>query len=693
MENIEVMSKSQQLSEFQSQLSPELSTFAVETLEKSPTSSKETLSWLEWCQNRKNVKVTSWTVPYGILPQGISITLHDVKVSGEGKRHVPDDKIYNNNDDIRDKVARGNTVLQIHDTHNKTIEYDMAVFALKKFTGGMGDEDEDQPDNDLVWQKYFLKPLEEVTKVVCMIKENGEAGHVSVRVIDDKFFFIAGSKNVHLMFRTAEHLENYTDGRFSVAKMVGHAWLQQLDKIQSSKIPSLLSFLHESKLTMIFEILCPAYQHVVDLSNLSQPHLKFLTFTRQYREGIEDKAHESLAAFSPDKCIDFVRQFGLDSANYEVIAAHETEQRMMKVRKGIDYEGEVLYFLDKNYSTIGLLKKKTTWYIILRAIREKVSYVFSTYKKNPGAWSSTENRKLLVKLNKRLEEIQKWLSLTDQEKLEWQILGKSFQNWLVEKLISSRGDIDKYSVRGNFPQLWKTFHAERNLPPGSEQSIVDTNLFSDFGDTVTATEHVGNTLEEPRVTSPVIVITDEVFNHTPHVTAFIVRNVDLLGKNLKKVQNALNKTNGKVCGNKKKAAIGLHDLQKLRSPELIYKLLTFDTFLNSCDEDEREKLTNSADSQTQYPTLFENTSPVSSHPIFTSERTKVTEDTENIFVEIASNKSEEVVEAAANAMILQFYHMGIKMNSVEKCVHIENVKVILPDGSLKLYPKTIQFEK
>lgn len=30
----------------------------------------------------------------------------------------------------------------------------------RKFTGGMGDEDEEQPENDLVWKKYFLKPVE-----------------------------------------------------------------------------------------------------------------------------------------------------------------------------------------------------------------------------------------------------------------------------------------------------------------------------------------------------------------------------------------------------------------------------------------------------------------------------------------------------------------------------------------------------
>jgi hypothetical protein len=26
----------------------------------------------------------------------------------------------------------------------------------------MGDEDEDQPENDLVWQKYFLRPLQAI---------------------------------------------------------------------------------------------------------------------------------------------------------------------------------------------------------------------------------------------------------------------------------------------------------------------------------------------------------------------------------------------------------------------------------------------------------------------------------------------------------------------------------------------------
>jgi hypothetical protein len=45
---------------------------------------------------------------------------------------------------------------------------------------------------------------------------------------------------------------------------------------------------------------------------------------------------------------------------------------LTKIRKDHGYEGVVLYFLDSEYNVIGLLKKKTTWYIIIRAVREKL---------------------------------------------------------------------------------------------------------------------------------------------------------------------------------------------------------------------------------------------------------------------------------------------------------------------------------
>ena len=127
--------------------------------------SESTVSWLSWCRAQRLVKVTPWQVPGGILPPGYTGTLHDVKVGACDKKYGgPDDKIYNSSPEIRDKVARGNTVLELHHEATQQTKHDMVVFALKKFTGGMGDEDEEQPEDDLVWQRYFLAPLDQVRR-------------------------------------------------------------------------------------------------------------------------------------------------------------------------------------------------------------------------------------------------------------------------------------------------------------------------------------------------------------------------------------------------------------------------------------------------------------------------------------------------------------------------------------------------
>ena len=72
--------------------------------------------------------------------------------------------------ELREKVARGNTILYMNDTSatagasgskgTSSVTHDNVIFALRKFTGGMGDEDEDQPDSGKTWMNYFLKPLE-----------------------------------------------------------------------------------------------------------------------------------------------------------------------------------------------------------------------------------------------------------------------------------------------------------------------------------------------------------------------------------------------------------------------------------------------------------------------------------------------------------------------------------------------------
>ncbi len=72
------------------------------------------------------------------------------------------------------------------------------------------------------------------------------------------------------------------------------------------------------------------------------------------------------------------------------LAFKDTQDYLTKIRKDYGYEGAVLYFLDQDYNVIGLLKKKTAWYIIIRAVREKLRRHISP--KNTESIDELKNR-------------------------------------------------------------------------------------------------------------------------------------------------------------------------------------------------------------------------------------------------------------------------------------------------------------
>ena len=334
--------------------------------------------------------------------------------------------------------------------------------------------------------------------------------------------------------------------------------------------------------------------------------------------------------------------------------------------------------MDKDNNTVGLLKKKTTWYIVLRAIREKVSHVWSTYRyrlmdiarplssiayfcfrKNPGGWNASLNSSHLAKLDKRLDEIQRWLSLSDEDTRAWKMRGRAFQTWLVAKLLSRPGDLDKFSVRGNFPQLWKLFNVETSLQR-SDSSVMEVDTGAGM--------ETGNILEVPRGSSPLIDICDDPDSAGVHVGAFILRNVDLLGKNLKRLGNAVQKTHKKVCDNKKLAVITCLDLKSIhpvKSRSLIFK------------------------NTKPKPHLLDGEDKIFCSPDDVNEATEVSESTEDIMIVIISNKSEEVLTSVFNALIQQIYHLAIRLNCVEKCVHVEKVKISYGYNLVKYFPESL----
>lgn len=414
-------------------------------------------SWLLWAKSHPNLKIVTADVPDDILPDGISGRLLDVKINFRG----PDDVIYDKDAEIRQKVARGNSFLELTNQNSSQVITRCIIYGLKKFTGGLGDDDDRDKGDDYTWKMYFTKPLDESRSVICTRKVNGEAAHFSVTSIFGHRYFCAGSKNVHMIFRSREDLNKYDlkASRYTIALEICRCLLDFFDSMSEKRKEMFFEFLLVYQLTAIFEILNPNHPHVEDISFLSFPQMKFITWTSNIlisNSADDNNSSFQLSTFAPDVSIEIARCFGLSTVDYEVIDTEELDERMNMVRNYYDREGEVFFFVDCHRNVIGMLKKKSIWYIIVRAIREKIRTTCNKYLKNPSTFQLKQENE---KIEKRINEIQTWLGIDDEAVKEWKKLGKDFLEWIIEKLRCNQ--LSTEAALTMFPLHWKTFLREQ----------------------------------------------------------------------------------------------------------------------------------------------------------------------------------------------------------------------------------------
>ncbi|PAA63062.1 hypothetical protein BOX15_Mlig013642g4, partial [Macrostomum lignano] len=428
--------------------------------------------YLNWASNHAHVKLHTTTVPDCILPKGYQCILHDVQVK---VKHGPDDAVYDRHADLRKMVARGNTVLEVRlqgkmhrdegagDSKASCLQSAppgtyVALKALKKFTGGSGDDD-DRSDcvADQVWHQYFSKPIASATRLVRTRKANGEALHVAVIRLGGVDYFLGGSKNTHILFRQFEDLQHFTHDRCRVARKFCADFLCYFDQLPADNRKAFVDYLREQFVTAVFEILYSDHQHIELLTN-KVPIPKFITFTSHDIDSV------SMSYMPPDSAIDLARDsFGLDPTSYEVCEPSEFESVCELIRRGHGYEGEVLYFIDASNEVIGLLKKKTAWYILIRALREKIKSAASLGAKRPGQFDANMHQK---NIHKRIREIQNWLGLSSEITQRWQQIGADLLNFCVRRLSTQR-DQFKDLVFNQFPVVWKQFLDET----GTDDSV------------------------------------------------------------------------------------------------------------------------------------------------------------------------------------------------------------------------------
>lgn len=399
----------------------------------------------------KLLKISSSDVPKDILPEGCEGIIHDIRVSG----HHADDKIYSNNSDIRQKIPRGTTLLDLKKGSGEETIQDVVIYANRKFTGDIGDEDDVQQPESNEWKKYFLKDQEEAQQVICMKKLNGEAAHFSARKIDGEFYIITGSKNVHMIIKEKEDIEKYIGDRFTVAKVVARCLWDTLHALEEEHFTLLLKLLDLTKCTAMCELLQPENQHIMNLSNLKGPLLNVIGFTPP----AGDESCTSLLALPPHHTLKFLSCLGLSIPAYTAIPVGDVQKYREEIRHGkhgYHEEGVVLYFIDKNEDTIGLVKAKTVWYIMLRALREKVVYGFHTSRRRQQ--QTTDD--CISSCHKRFEEIQEWLSFTDSFLNKWKELAKSFIEWMAKEV--EEAHVLPENIRPRYPEVWEKFLKEKN---------------------------------------------------------------------------------------------------------------------------------------------------------------------------------------------------------------------------------------
>ncbi|KAJ3088269.1 hypothetical protein HK102_009144 [Quaeritorhiza haematococci] len=524
------------------------------------SASEDAQAFLDWSRGHKLVKVTSSPVPADILNPDVFAepTLHDIRVDpkglpkqkGRGFARMTDDEVYKVDEEVRRRVARGNTVFTfvLKSTGEKLAC--TPIWALKKFTGGIGDEDDDEKedvtmaeakesDSNLTswvggasWRRFFTGPPESASRVFVMEKANGAAGHLAVLRVgpkttpsqskksskksedaaDEEYVWIAGSKNVHLMARSIKDLEShYKDQRYFMARNVfsaiwdlmhpndatanaaadGKGLSPLTTTVASAKVDQdrFLHLLWSQHFTACFELLDPSDQHVENLSFLGPAGSVALQLYAlvSFDRAVKD---ENYFCEPPKIAFGLARMAGIPTVDMKEVplqvvvkgdAAKDLgEDEILKrliadIRLSHGKEGAVLYFVDGKGWVLGLLKKKSIWYVAIRAIREK----FKNYQRlspqasppkggKPAPTVAEIQSRTATKLKSRFTEIGSWLGLDATALESWKSLALAANDWMAEKVkamlaagSSASSETNVFGLMdGKFPVLWSLFLSE-----------------------------------------------------------------------------------------------------------------------------------------------------------------------------------------------------------------------------------------
>ena len=243
-----------------------------------------------------------------------------------------------------------------------------------------------------------------------------------------------------------DDIEKYTEPRYVIAKVVARAAMKTIESIPGDKLSILKQLLFLTKMTAVCEVLQPQYQHIVNLSYLAEPRINFLMFTSNATK----EETSSFTAIAPHYGLMLAHSLTFHIPTFKVISVNSVSSRYREVRNCLEKEGDVFYYITNDAKTIGLNKVKSAWYILLRALREKLDYFLNSKSKDKYTLEEKINS-----INKRFKEIQRWLQFTDDYLKSWLTLAEKCLLWCVKRI--AKNEFQSSSIRPEFPIIWKKF--------------------------------------------------------------------------------------------------------------------------------------------------------------------------------------------------------------------------------------------
>jgi len=396
------------------------------------------INFLDW---HPNVKKNAESWKQAITGNRYSAASYQVCTATGKRSWGGDDGIYRANPELQILVPRG--CVFGFSPENRV---ELILFANRKFYGKTsGDEDDGDLTSESIREGNY-------TDFLISTKANGESAQVALCPFDNSVWVI-GSKNRKIAVKTRDQVGQYrNDSQYLVAVQAADVFFNYLEKLSAEKLQELKNLLSVTRWTLNFEFENPNYQHIV---RLFEAQLVLI--------GCSGIHISSGRTSHPIIGCAIARYFGFGTVlgDLTVYPKDQLEIQCQRVTRQWHSEGVVLVLLDQLANVVDLVKVKSWWYILLRAIREKLR-VMKTEQARIGVKS---------KIVQRIKTLQNSMNIAPEYADAFSRLGCAFTDWLVEIKQNEEEYPRLTNLMPLYPVRWEEFLQAKQLP--SDNSIIE----------------------------------------------------------------------------------------------------------------------------------------------------------------------------------------------------------------------------